>query len=180
MVFSFFGHFKIQLLHFFWNDSKLVLTSKLAEDSHFRICPLTFNFSELPFHCGILEGEAFNPPPGGVTLDLKRSREPLLFSKEGGDEISLRKGTFLLFVNTVAPILGLGGTGGGILVKSVRDPKGVDPKGVDRPEEPLKGVGIFDLNGFGVKIVAGNDATDKVEPSRLNILMSDNPTVFRD
>ena len=159
-----------------------MLTSKLAEDSHFRICPLTFNFSELPFHCGILEGETnpFNPPPGGVTLDLKRSREPRLFSKEGGDEISLRKGTFLLFEIPVAPILGLGGTGGGILVKSVRDPKGVDPKGVERPDEPLKGVGIFDLNGFGVKIVAGSDATDKVEPSRLNIFMSDNPTVFRD
>ena len=134
-----------------------------------RICPRTQIFSVLPFHWGILEGGPTPLGPRGMPLNFIKSSEPRLFSKEGGDEISLRSGTFLFK-------LGLGGTGGGTLLRSVLEP----PRGVDRPEEPLKGVGIFDLNGFGVKIVAGNEATDNVDPSRRNILTSESPTVLKD
>ena len=174
------------------------LTSKLAEDSHLRMCPLTDNDSVLPFHCGILDTDPKGPiaplrGPGAPdpVRDLNKSSDPRLFSKDGGEEISRLNGIFLKLPTTpplaaaaelswppAAHKLGLGGTGGGLLSldKSVRDP----PKGVERPEDPLIGVGILDLKGLGVKIVAGNEATDKDDPSLRNILMSDSPTVFKD
>ena len=164
-----------------------------------RICPLTDNNSVLPFHCGILDDPigpiaplrgAPGAPDVAPARDLNKSSDPRLFSKDGGEEISRLNGIFLKLPTTpplaaaepswpaAAHKLGLGGTGGGLLSldKSVRDP----PKGVERPEDPFIGVGILDLKGLGVKIVAGNEATDKDDPSLRNILMSDNPTVFKD
>ena len=161
------------------------------------MCPLTDNDSVLPFHCGILDTDPKGPiaplrGPGAPdpVRDLNKSSDPRLFSKDGGEEISRLNGIFLKLPTTpplataepswpaAAHKLGLGGTGGGLLSldKSVRDP----PKGVERPEDPLIGVGILDLKGLGVKIVAGNEATDKDDPSLRNILMSDSPTVFKD
>ena len=161
------------------------------------MCPLTDtdNDSVLPFHCGILDWDPIGPiaplrgavAPVAPARDLNKSSDPRLFSKDGGEEISRLNGIFLKLPTPPLPPLaapwpaahkfGLGGTGGGLsLVKSVRDP----PKGVERPEDPFIGVGILDLNGLGVKIVAGNEATDKDDPSLRNILMSESPTAFKD
>ena len=164
------------------------------------MCPLTDNDSVLPFHCGIFDTDPKGPiaplrGPEAVgapdpARDLNKSSDPRLFSKDGGEEISRLNGIFLKLPTTpplaaaepswpvAAHKLGLGGTGGGLLSldKSVRDP----PKGVERPEDPFIGVGILDLKGLGVKIVAGNEATDKDDPSLRNILMSESPTVLKD
>ena len=161
------------------------------------MCPLTDNDSVLPFHCGIFDTDPKGPiaplrGPEAVgapdpARDLNKSSDPRLFSKDGGEEISRLNGIFLKLPTPLPPPaaapwpeahkFGLGGTGGGLILdKSVRDP----PRGVERPEDPFIGVGILDLKGLGVKIVAGNEATDKDDPSLRNILMSESPTVLKD
>ncbi len=189
-------------------------TSRLPEDSHFLILAnvdpgdVNGNFSWLPFQVGIREAEAILcGADGAAEADLVESTDPLLEPpveaveavidndldcKDGGDDISLRNGGL--------EILGLGGTGGGLLMEAGEDRSLLEPPtGVDLPEFRLVmlpsrlGVGIRLLNGLGdmkliaaepadpEAVVAGSEATLKEEPSlRNSLLAASNPTEVRE